>query len=113
MVLGMEVDLSVVFLVVDVVSDYEKLCVLDVFGLVDLLVGDQLEVYKEFCEQLIWLFKIKCMMFQFVEVFIQWFLQEICVKYFYRFVLERGSVMYLDFIGCVICILWKYKFLGL
>lgn len=40
MVLGMEVDLSVVFLVVDVVSDYEKLCVLDVFGLVDLLVGD-------------------------------------------------------------------------
>lgn len=40
MVLGIEVDLSVGFLVVDVVSDYEKWCVLDVFGLVDLFVGD-------------------------------------------------------------------------
>ena len=49
---GIEVDLSAGFLVVDAVSDYEKLCALDVLGLADSPAGDQLEVYKEFREQL-------------------------------------------------------------
>ena len=50
---GIEADLSAGILAVDAVSDYEKLCVLDVLGLADSPAGDQLEVYKEFREQLI------------------------------------------------------------
>ena len=49
---GLEADLSAAFLALDAVSDYEKLCALDVLGLADLPTGDQLEVYKEFREQL-------------------------------------------------------------
>ena len=41
-----------ILLTVDAVSDYEKLCALDVLGLADLPAEDQLEVYKEFREQL-------------------------------------------------------------
>ena len=52
MALGIEADLSAGYLAVDVVSDYEKLCSLDVLGLADTPAGDQLEVHKEFCEQL-------------------------------------------------------------
>lgn len=50
---GTEADLSAGFLAVDAVSDYEKLCILDVLGLANSPAGDQLEVYKEFHEQLI------------------------------------------------------------
>ena len=49
---GIEADLSAGFLAVDAVSDYEKLCALVVLGLADSPAGDQLEVYKEFREQL-------------------------------------------------------------
>ena len=49
---GIEADLSAGFLAVDAVSDYEKLCTLDVLGLADSPAGDQLEVYKEFHEHL-------------------------------------------------------------
>ena len=49
---GTEADLSAGFLAVDAVSDYEKLCTPDVLGLADSPAGDQLEVYKEFREQL-------------------------------------------------------------
>ena len=49
---GIEADLSAGFLAMDAVSDYEKLCTLDVLGLADSPAGDQLEVYKEFLEQL-------------------------------------------------------------
>lgn len=52
MALGIEDDLSAAFLAVDAASDYEKLCTLDVLGLGDSPAGDQLEVYKEFREQL-------------------------------------------------------------
>ena len=51
MALGIGADVSAGFLAVDAVSDYEKLCTLDVLGLADSLAGDQLEVYKEFREQ--------------------------------------------------------------
>lgn len=60
MALGMEADLSAAFLAVDAVSDYEKLCALDVLGLADSPAGDQLEVYKEFREQLTRPSKTKC-----------------------------------------------------
>ncbi len=53
MTLGIEADVSAGFLAVDTVSDYKKLCALDVLGLADSPAGDQLEVYKEFREQLI------------------------------------------------------------
>ena len=49
---GIEADLSAAFLAVDAGSDYEKLFALDVLGLADSPAGDQLEVYKEFREQL-------------------------------------------------------------
>ena len=49
---GIEADVSAGFLAVDAVSDYEKLCALDVLGLADSPAGDQLQVYKEFREQL-------------------------------------------------------------
>ena len=49
---GKEAEVSAGFLAVDAVSDYEKLCTLDVLGLADSPAGDQLEVYKEFREQL-------------------------------------------------------------
>ena len=49
---GIEADVSAAFLAVDAVCDYEKLCALDVLGLADAPAGDQLEVYKEFREQL-------------------------------------------------------------
>ena len=45
-------DVSAAFLALDAVCDYEKLCALDVLGLADAPAGDQLEVYKEFREQL-------------------------------------------------------------
>ena len=45
---GIEADASAGFLAVDAVSDYEKLCALDVLGLADSPADDQLEVYKEF-----------------------------------------------------------------
>jgi len=45
---GIEADVSAGFLAVDAVSDYEKLCALDVLGLAESPAGDQLEVNKEF-----------------------------------------------------------------
>jgi len=44
---GMDADVSAGFLAVDAVSDYEKLCALDVLGLADSPAGDQLKVNKE------------------------------------------------------------------
>ena len=49
---GIEANSSTGFVAVDAVSDYERLCALDVLGLADSPAGDQLAVYKEFCEQL-------------------------------------------------------------
>ncbi|XP_067045588.1 uncharacterized protein [Acropora muricata] len=49
---GIETDLSAGYLAVDAVSDYEKLCALDILRLADSPSGDQLEVYNEFREQL-------------------------------------------------------------
>lgn len=49
---GIEADLRAGFLAVDDGSHYEKLFALDVLRLADSTAGDQLEVYKEFRQQL-------------------------------------------------------------
>ena len=50
---GADSGLSPALLAVNSNADYEKLCALDVLGLVDPETGDQSTVYNEFKEQLI------------------------------------------------------------
>ena len=50
---GADSGLSPALLAVNYNADYEKLCALDVLGLVDPETGDQNAVYNEFKEQLI------------------------------------------------------------
>lgn len=53
MLFGVDSGLLFVLLVVNFNVDYEKLCVFDVLGLVDFVIGDQSVVYDEFKEQLV------------------------------------------------------------
>ena len=48
---GREVDTAPLLLTSSTSVDFDQLCSLDVLGLADSSVGDQLEVYQEFKEQ--------------------------------------------------------------
>ena len=50
---GTDRDLSPAYLAVNSNADYERLCALDVLGLVDSPTGDQTDVYHEIKEQLV------------------------------------------------------------
>ena len=47
-----ELDFKNVFLTQTSIGHYEELCRMDVLGLLDTLIGDQVVVYQEFLEQL-------------------------------------------------------------
>lgn len=50
---GTDKELSTTYLTINLNTDYERLCTLDVLGLADSSTGDQGDVYEEFKEQLV------------------------------------------------------------